>query len=101
MNTTEPGRAVTTPARRGRLTLDAVDAVDAIRGGDWTLADAGALLGADLAAGLYEYACALEVLAGKLSFGDEQLRADPLACLAAVRESVRRAATAAMRQAAP
>lgn len=56
------GHAALSPWQRGRLTLDAIEAVDAIGRGEWTVADARALLGDDLDAGLIQYAGLLEAM---------------------------------------
>jgi hypothetical protein len=49
-----------TPAERGHLTLDAIEALDNIDSGEWTVADAHALLGDELAQGVVLYANLLE-----------------------------------------
>lgn len=56
------GRAELSPHRRGRLTLDAIEALDHIGAGEWTLDDARALLDSDLEAGLVQYAGLLEAM---------------------------------------
>lgn len=50
------------PERREQLTLDALDASEAIASGEWTVADARALLGDDLVHGLVLYAQLLETM---------------------------------------
>lgn len=50
------------PARRERLTLDAIEVIENIDSGEWSPGDALALGGEDLVAGLVHYANLLETM---------------------------------------